>query len=131
MLTPRRFPSFLMGVVLLFTGWIPLARAEGILPSHEQEFTDARAALDAARSAQADKYAPEPMKQAQEYLATAQSARQPGDAVKFSQASRLARAYAELARAIAEFNTEMAQMAQTNEELQKTKTEIERLKKSQ
>jgi prefoldin subunit 5 len=51
--------------------------------------------------------------------------------VKFTQASRLARAYAELAKAIAELKSEGEKLAATYEELKKAKAEVEQLKKSQ
>jgi hypothetical protein len=97
----------------------------------EQEFLDAKNAVDSAQKAQAEKVAPEPLKQAQDLLVTAENARSFKDAVKFAQASRLARAYAELARATAELKAEEERLAATQEELQKAKAEIERLKKSQ
>ncbi len=109
---------------------IPYALAQEITPGHEQEFTDARYAIDLAQKAQAEKFAPEPFKQAQDLLATADDARSRKDAVKFSQASRLARAYAELAKATAELKAEEEKLAVAQEELQKTRAELERLKKS-
>jgi hypothetical protein len=108
-----------------------MASAQSITPAQEQEYTDAKNAIDAAQKAQADKYAPEYLKQAQDLLVTAGNARSSKDAVKFAQTSRLARAYAELARATAELRTEEERLAATQEELQKAKAEIERLKKAQ
>ena len=49
--------------------------AQPISPAQEQEFTDAKAAVEAAQRAQAEKYAPEPLKQAQDLLVTAENAR--------------------------------------------------------
>ena len=120
---------FALAVLLLgFGGW---ASAQPITPAMEQEFFDAKNAVDSAQKAQGEKYAPEPLKQAQDLLVTAENARSFKDAVKFAQASRLARAYAELARATAELKAEEEKLAATHEELQKAKAEIERLKKSQ
>lgn len=118
-----------LAVLLMASGGIALAQS--ITPSQEQEYTDAKNAIDAAQKAQAEKYAPEPLKQAQDLLVTAGNARGLKDAVKFAQASRLARAYAELARATAELRTEEEKLAATQDELQKAKAEIERLKKTQ
>jgi hypothetical protein len=115
---------FLLG----FGGW---AFAQPISPAMEQEFLDAKNAVDSAQKVQAEKYASEPLKQAQDLLVTAENARSLKDAVKFAQASRLSRAYAELARATAELKAEEEKLAATQEELQKAKAEIERLKKSQ
>ena len=107
------------------------APAQGILPAEEQEFTDAKVAIEAAQRAKAEKYAPEPLKQARDLLIVAGKARKSQDSVKFTQASRLARAYAGLAKAMADLKTEEEKLAATYEELQKAKEEIERLKKSQ
>ena len=107
------------------------AFAQAISPAMEQEYLDAKMAIDSAQKAQAEKYAPEPLKQAQDLLLTAENTRSFKDAVKFAQASRLARAYAELARANAELKAEEEKLAATQEELQKAKAEIERLKKTQ
>lgn len=108
-----------------------VALGQSISPAQEQEFTDAKNALEAAQKAQADKFATEYLKKGQDLLGTAENARSAKDAVKFAQSSRLARAYAELARAIAELKTEEEKLAATQDELQKAKTEIERLKKAQ
>jgi len=104
--------------------------AQEIGPAQEQDFMDGKNAMEAAQKAQAEKYAPEPLKQAQELLAMANEARSQKDPVKFSQASRLARAYAELAKATAELKAEEEKLALTQEELQKARTELDRLKKS-
>ena len=128
----KKFNLWLALCVLLGVGFFPeFARTQEISPAQEQEFIDAKAALGAAQKAQAEKYAPEPLKQAQDLLATVEKARSSKDAVKFAQASRLARAYAELAKAIAELRFQEEKYASTQEELQNAKKEIDRLKKSQ
>ncbi len=132
MLTPKvpfYVCFFALAILLLVFGG--LASAQPISPAQEQEFMDAKIAVDAAQRAQADKFAPEPLKQAQDLLITAENARSFKDSVKFAQSSRLARAYAELAKSTAELKTEEEKLAATQEELQKAKAEIERLKKSQ
>jgi len=126
-----RFPVFLISLAILLLAPGGSALAQPISPAMEQEFIDARNAVDAAQKSQAEKYAPEPLKQAQDLLVTAESARSFKDSVKFAQASRLARAYAELARATAELKTEEEKLAATQEELQKARAEIDRLKKAQ
>jgi ubiquinone biosynthesis protein UbiJ len=95
----------------------------------EQEFIDARNAVMRPESL-CEKYASEPLKQAQDLLVTAENARSFKDSVKFAQASRLARAYAELARAMADLKTEEDRLTATQEELQKARAEIDRLKKA-
>ena len=115
-------------LLLLGGGW---ASAQPISQAMEQEFLDARNAIDSAQKVQAEKFSPEPLKQAQDFLVSAEGARTAKDAVKFTQASRLSRAYAELAKANAELKAEEEKLAATQEELQKAKAEIERLKKSQ
>ena len=95
----------------------------------QQEFTDAKAAIEVAKKAQAEKYSPEPLNKAQDLLITADSAKAFKDGVKFAQASRLGRAYAELAKAMAELKAEEKKLAAAQEELQKARNEIERLKK--
>lgn len=106
-----------------------MARADTIGPAQEQEFADAKGALDAARKAQAEKYAPAEFKRAQENLQAADSARQARDAARLSESSRIARARAELATALAELGVETDKLAATNAALQKAKDEIERLAK--
>jgi hypothetical protein len=117
---------------LLIIGSFPgSAGAQRISLAQEEEFADAKVAIEAAQKAKAGKYAPEEIKQAQDLLATAGKARSFQDSVKFTQASRLAHAYAELAKATAELKSEEEKLAASYEELQKAKEEVERLKKSQ
>jgi hypothetical protein len=117
--------------VLFLSLGVGLAGAQEISPALQQEFTDAKTAIEAAQKAQAEKYSPEPFKKAQDLLTTADNSKAFKDSVKFAQASRLARAYAELAKAIAELKTEEEKLAATQEDLRKAKDEIERLKKVQ
>ncbi len=121
----------LCSFVVIFVLLSGLGLSQGILPEQEQEFVDAKVAMETARKAQAEKYAPEPFQQAQDLLITAESARSFKDAVKLVQASRLSRAYAELAKAVAELKSEEEKLAAKKEELQKAKAEIDHLKKSQ
>ncbi len=123
------FWLLILEILMLSLGGI--AEAQSISPAQEQEFTDAKTAIVTAQKAQAEKYAAEPLKQSQDLLMAAENARSFKDAVKFTQSSRLARAYAELARAIAELKTEEEKLVATQEELQKAKAEIDQLKKSQ
>lgn len=116
---------YLLVFTATFTG---VLWADGITPAQEQEFTDARGALDSARNVQAGKFAPSYMKQAEDFLQTAQKARQIPDSAGFSRASLLARAYAELAEALAKLDIEVANLAATHDTLQKAKAEIEQLK---
>lgn len=117
---------FILGVLLTFSGGT-LAQEMG--PAQEQDFLDAKNAVETARQAQAEKYAPEPLKQAQELLALTNEARSSKDPVKFSQTSRLARAYAELAKTAAELKAEEEKLALAQEELQKARAELHRLQK--
>jgi hypothetical protein len=119
---------FTLLIIASFPGF---AGAQGISLAQEQEFADAKVAIEAAQRAKAGKYAPEDIKQAQDLLVTAGKARSFQDSVKFTQASRLARAYAELAKTISELKSEEEKLAVTYEELEKAKEEVERLKKSQ
>ncbi|MDO8955736.1 MAG: OmpA family protein [Deltaproteobacteria bacterium] len=116
-------------LVLFMSFCSGLAGAQDITPALQQEFADAKVAIEAAQKAQAEKFSPEPLKKAQDLLITADNAKAFKDSVKFAQASRLARAYAELAKAIAELKSEEEKLAATQEELQKAKDEIEQLKK--
>lgn len=115
-------------VIFFYAG---LAGGQDISPALLQEFADVKAAIEAAQKAQAEKFSPEPLKKAQDLLITADNARAFKDSVKFAQASRLARAYAELSKSIAELKSEEEKLSVTQEELQKAKGEIERLKKAQ
>jgi len=124
--------SILLGAALfslLFAVFTGVVWADAISPSQEQEFVDARAALDAARKAESEKFAPSYIRQAEDFLKIAGSARSIPDAEGFSRASRLARAYGELAKASAELNADAAMLATTQEALLKAKAEIELLKK--
>ncbi len=125
--------SFIIGLVFPFFLIFLLGQAAEaqFSPGQEQEYIDAKLALEAAQKVQAEKFAPGPLRQGKDFLTTADNARQFKDAVKFTQASRLARAYAELAKDIAELRMEEEKLAKTQDELQKAKAEIDRLKKSQ
>lgn len=115
----------LLTIATTFTG---ILWADGISPAQEQEFTDARNALESARKAQAERYAPSYLKQAQDFLQTARDARQLPDPTGFSRASILARAYAELAEALAEQQVNVENFSATREAIQKAKAEIEQMK---
>jgi len=116
-------------LLILAAAFSDVAHAENITPSQEQEFIDARGALEAARKEEGGKFAPSYIKQAEDFLKTASSARSIPDATGFSRASRLARAYAELAKASAELNADVDMLATTQEALMKAKAEIDRFKK--
>jgi len=114
---------------LLFAAAYPgVVWADAIMPSQEQEFVDARGALEAARKAEGDKFTPSYMNQAEDFLKTASSARSVPNTEAFSRASRLARGYAELAKAAAELKANLEMLATTREALQNAKAEIDRLK---
>jgi hypothetical protein len=117
--------------LLLIPSFSGSVSAQGMTLLREHEFADAKAAVEEARRAKADKYALETLKQAQDLLVTADRARSSKDGLKFTQASRLARAYAELAKTIAELKSEEEKLAATQEELEKARAEVDRLKKSQ
>ncbi len=102
--------------------------ADAITPAQEQEFSDAKGALEAALKAQAEQFAPEPTRQARNLLQGANQARQSRDAIKFTQSYRLARAYADLAKAVAELHDETEKLVTSRKELEKAKAEIARLK---
>jgi hypothetical protein len=114
-----------LGLVLFFLASVS---AQEISPANEQEFIDAQNALESAQKVRAEKYSPEPFKKSQDLLASASEAREKKDAVKFSQASRLARAYAELAKGIAELKMEEERLSLAQEERQKVRAEIDRLR---
>ena len=124
---PFRFGLCVILVICSFSGFV---RAQEISPAQEQEFIDAKVAIETAQKANAEKYALENLKQAQDLLGTADNARQVKDPVRFTQASRVARAYAELAQALAELKSEEERLAAAREELRGTKAAIDRLKKS-
>lgn len=104
--------------------------AASMAPAQEQEFSDAKAAIEDARSSQTEQLAPEFMQQAQALMKTAANARQSQDAVLFSRASRLARTYAELAKASAELQTDVGKLAAAKESLDKIKSAIGQLKQT-
>jgi hypothetical protein len=128
----EKFRPFWFGlcVILVICSSSGFVRAQDISPAQEQEFIDAKAALEAAQKAKAENYALENLKQAQVLLGAADKARKVKDSVKFTQASRLARVYAELAQALAELKSEEEKLASAREELQRTKGKIDQLKKS-
>jgi hypothetical protein len=128
----EKFRPFWFGlcVILVICSFSGFVRAQEISPAQEQEFVDAKVALEAAQKAKAEKYALENLKQAQGLLGTADKARKVRDSVKFTQASRLSRVYAELAQALAELKSEEERLAASREELQRTKAAIDQLKKS-
>jgi len=127
-----KFRSFRFGlcVILVICCFPGVAKAQEISPAQEQEFIDAKVAIETAQKANAAQYALETLQQAQASLGTADSARQSKDPVKFNRASQLARAYAELAQALAALKSEEERLAAAREELRRTKAEIDRVKKS-
>ncbi len=116
-----------MLIPLIFPG---PARAQNISPASEQEFADAKVVMESAQRAQAEKYAPAPFQKAQDLLQAAEKAWQTKDLLKFTQASRLARIYADLAKVTAELKSEEEKIFTLREELEKARGEIELLKKS-
>ncbi len=123
------FP-FVAGIVL---GIVFLTAGRGFpqagWSSAEQDFSAARAALAAAREVRGDQYAPKLLERAEELLASAGKARSEKDTVKFSQASRLSRAYADGARSTALLRAEEDRLAQARAELQKARAELEAVKR--
>jgi flagellar hook-basal body complex protein FliE len=114
-----------LSIVLTFSN---VVLAESMAPVQEQEFSDAKASIENARSIQTEQFAPDFMQKAQELMKTAANARQAKDQVLFSRASRLARTYAELAKASAELQIDAGKLATAKGSLDKIKTEIEQLK---
>ncbi len=126
--------NFLLILIFLFLWLITcspiLAQDEEITAEQEQEYFEAKKALELAKQMNAEKYALEPFQKAQDLIAVAEKAKSLKDGIKFGRASRLARAYAELAQTIAELKTEEEKLAAAYEELYKVKAEINRLQKS-
>lgn len=123
--------SILSGaIVLTIAVTIPavLWAGDSITPAQEQEFIDAKSALESARGANGEKYAASHMKQAEENLSKAVQSRQIPDSVEFSRASLLARAYAELALALSELENNVEHLSATQEAIVKAKAEIEQMK---
>lgn len=112
--------------IISFSGPV---QSQTLNPVLEQQFMDARTALLAAQSAQADKYAPDKLKEAAECMARADQARLTKDEIEFSQATRLARAFAELATVSAELEIKREKQAAIQIELQNIKAEIQSLEK--
>jgi hypothetical protein len=127
----RNFLLILISIFLWLISYSPiLAQDEEIAAHQEQEYFEAKKALELAKQINAEKYALEPFQKAQDLIAVAEKAKSLKDGIKFGQASRLARAYAELAQTIAELKSEEEKLAAAYEELYKVKAEINRLQKS-
>jgi hypothetical protein len=116
------------GLLISLTFAEPI-RGQDLSPAQNQEYLDAKTSIEAARAAQAEKYSAEIMKKAGDFLEEAERVRSLKDGVQFTQASHLARVYAELAKATAELKREEENLAVTSDKLRKVKAEIERLKK--
>jgi hypothetical protein len=127
----RTFNLFqiICGFLFIFT-LAGTVHGQGLSPAHEQEFIDAKTAIQAAQMAKADKYAPDKLKEATEFLSKAERARSAKDDVQFSQASHMARALAESAKAWSELKIEQEKLAATQIELEKIKAEIQHLEKA-
>ena len=123
------FRSVICGILISLAIAGP-ACGQDISPAQNQEFLDAKEALEAARKAQAEKYSAETMMKSADFLSQAETARSSKDPILFTQASRLARAYAELAEALTELKKEQDRLATTNEEIKNIKAEIEKLNKN-
>jgi hypothetical protein len=115
------------GVLLALSGW---GLSEEMGADQERDYLEGKIALDAARKAWAEKYAPGPWTKAKDLLDAAAEARSGKDWIKFAQASRLARAYAELAKTEAELKMEEEELTALREELRKAKEELDLLKRS-
>ncbi len=76
--------SIILCSLVLAVAFSAVCHAESISPAQEQEYADAKAAVEDARRQQAEKLASAPLKQAQEHLKTAAAARQ---SLFFSRAS--------------------------------------------
>ncbi|MDA8124385.1 MAG: DUF4398 domain-containing protein [Deltaproteobacteria bacterium] len=131
MTAPKTFGLRVLCALFIILSLSGPALGQSLSPTQEQEYMDAKEALNAARSAQAEQYAADPLKKAADFLALADSSRPLKDSVPFTQFARLARAYAELSEATAELKREEQTLAATQNELRKVKAEIEQLKKSQ
>ncbi len=116
---------FGMFVALSFAGAV---QGQDLSPAQRQEFIDAKDAVEAARTAQAEKYSADELKKAVDLLEHAEKVRMAKDTEQFTQASRLARVHAELAQATAELKREEENLAATSKELGEIKAELERLK---
>ena len=126
----RTFFLWVICGLLIIPSFAGYVWGDNLSPAQEQEFIDAKTALEEAKKAQADKYSPDYLKKAGEFLDMAESARnEKNGATRFAQASRLARVHAELAEAVAQLKGEEEKLAAVNSELRKIKAEIERLKK--
>ena len=123
------FRSVIFGILISLAIAAP-ACGEDISPAQNQEFLDAREALEAARKAQAEKYSSATVMKSADFLMEAEAARSSKDVVRFTQAARLARAYAELAEALTELKKEQDRLATANDEIKSIKAEIEKLNKN-
>ena len=129
-MSSKLFTSGSIIVSLLFiVGFSGPVQSQTLNPVLEQQFLDAKTALLAAQSAQADKYAPDKLKEAAECMTRADQARPTKDEIEFSQATRMARAFAELATVSSELEIKREKQAAIQTELQKIKAEIQGLEK--
>jgi hypothetical protein len=123
--------TVLAGLLSFSAAIVVPAWAEGIDTGLEQEFIDAKNAVAAANKNKAGNLAASQLKRAEEYLQTAESARNAQDVTNFARSLRLARAYAEFASASSELSTVNEQLAAANVDMLNAKSEIERLIKLQ
>lgn len=116
----------LFGLLFLASG-AGQARADASNPTSQEELIAARVAWQRAHEAQAERYAAPFLRQAEELLDRAEKARQANDDLTLTQASLLARRYAELAQTIAELKGEEEKLAATRGEWQRVRNELDRL----
>lgn len=129
-MSSKLFTSASIIVSLLFiVSFSGPVQSQTLNPVLEQQFLDAKTALLAAQSAQADRYAPDKLKEAAECMTRADHARETKDEIEFSQATRMARAFAELATVSSELEIKREKQAAVQIELQKIKAEIQGLEK--
>ena len=121
--------QIICSLIVIFT-LVRVAHGQGLSQAHEQEFMDVKTAIQAAQTAKADKYAPDEMKKAREFLSEAEDARLAKDDVQFSQASHMARALAEYATTLTELRIAQEKLSATRVELEKIRAEIKRLEKA-
>jgi hypothetical protein len=117
--------------MLLIISFAGAAYGQALTPAHEQEFIDAKAALEAAQVANAVKYEPDKLKEAEAFLKGAEHARFAKDEVQFSRSSHLARILSESARNWTELKISQEKLLATQDELARIKEEIRSLNKAQ
>ena len=122
--------SFLSMAFMTFL-LVSCASTPSIPPSVQQSLTDAKALLEQAKSAQAEKYAQDYVFEAEKSIKLAEEGIKKNDLKQTNYATDIAKAYAHLAKSEAELKRTREELASWKEKIVEVENRIIQLQKTQ